>query len=372
MKLPKILLILVILIFCIQLVSSSQKIITVKETELVRLEVEAYDEDGDELFYTYTSPLDKHGEWQTDYGDAGEYTATVTVSDGENVISGEVLIIVEAKNREPVISGLNDITAPEGSVIHISPDIADYENDVIMVTISEPVGDDGVWQTGYEDEGVYIIVITASDGENIVTKDIELVIENFDREPFFNNFYPAEDVSIKEGEDVLFSVWADDADGDLLTYEWKLDGKNLRISESEYMYVSDFDDAGEHIIEAVVSGGEKETVKSWTVTIENVNRGPIITESPEDITIKEGESVKIKFSAIDSDGDDLKYKISEPIGNNKRWQADYDSAGVYDIIIEVTDGVFEARESFILTIEDVNIMKFSLLFSRKEGCHGKT
>ncbi|MBW2993340.1 hypothetical protein KY317_02085 [Candidatus Woesearchaeota archaeon] len=355
MKLPKTLLILFILIFCIQLVSSSQKIITVKETELVKLEVEAYDEDGDELFYTYTVPLDEHGEWQTDYGDEGEYTAIVTVSDGENIISGEVIIIVEAKNREPIISGLSDITAPEGSVIHISPEVEDYENDAIDMTISEPVGNDGVWQTNYDDEGVYVIIITASDGENTVTKDIEVVIENFDREPVFDNFYPMEDVTIKEGEDVLFSIWANDADGDLLIYEWKLDSRNLRISESEFLYVSDYDDAGEHIVEAVVSGGEKEVIKSWKVNVENVNRAPIITESQGDVTIKEGEIMKIKFSAVDPDGDDLKYKISEPIGNNKKWQADYDSAGIYNIIIEITDGVFEASESFILTVEDVNI-----------------
>src|SRR3989338_9561281 len=56
-------------------------VLIVKETELVNLVPNAEDPDKDALIFTFTSPLDDNGQWQTTYGDAGEYTITVTASD---------------------------------------------------------------------------------------------------------------------------------------------------------------------------------------------------------------------------------------------------------------------------------------------------
>src|SRR3989338_3178201 len=58
-------------------------VIIVEETELVSLVPTANDPDADLLAYTFTSPLNENGEWQTTYGNAGEYTVTITASDGE-------------------------------------------------------------------------------------------------------------------------------------------------------------------------------------------------------------------------------------------------------------------------------------------------
>src|SRR3989338_1529629 len=70
--------------------------IKVQETELVDLETKAADPDKeDQLSYTFTPPLDENGKWQTNYGDAGTYNVTVTVSDGELSSSEQVLLTVE-------------------------------------------------------------------------------------------------------------------------------------------------------------------------------------------------------------------------------------------------------------------------------------
>ena len=88
-----IILLLILFISFIFLVSSL-KTFEVNETEKLSLEPEVEDPDADILTYTFTEPLDENGEWQTTYGDAGEYTATITVSDGVTEVSEEVLIIV--------------------------------------------------------------------------------------------------------------------------------------------------------------------------------------------------------------------------------------------------------------------------------------
>jgi hypothetical protein len=75
-------------------------VIVVQETDLVSLSPEAEDPDSDtSIVFTFTSPLDENGEWQTSYGDSGEYTITVTASDGESTTSKEVLIIVNKREE---------------------------------------------------------------------------------------------------------------------------------------------------------------------------------------------------------------------------------------------------------------------------------
>ena len=78
-------------------------VIIVEETELVNLKPVASDPDADKLDFTYSSPLDEAGKWQTTYGDMGEYTVTITASDGELTSSRDALLIVNKKEEPPMI-----------------------------------------------------------------------------------------------------------------------------------------------------------------------------------------------------------------------------------------------------------------------------
>jgi len=61
--------------------ASSLKVFEIEETEKLSLGLDTEDPDADELVYIFTEPLNENGEWQTTYGDEGEYTATITVSE---------------------------------------------------------------------------------------------------------------------------------------------------------------------------------------------------------------------------------------------------------------------------------------------------
>src|SRR3989338_1891043 len=108
-------------------------VIVIKETEKVSLKTTANDPDADKLTYAYTSPLNANGEWQTAYGNAGEYTVTVTVSDGKLSASRDVLIIVNKKEEQPVINEYNPaeskIAASENSQIEFSAGASDVNKD---------------------------------------------------------------------------------------------------------------------------------------------------------------------------------------------------------------------------------------------------
>src|SRR3989338_4458726 len=77
------------------------KTFRVTETEFVKVAPEAVDPDDDDVSYHFSEPLDEFGEWQTDYGDAGEYNVTITASDGKTESTETVRIVVLPRNQPP-------------------------------------------------------------------------------------------------------------------------------------------------------------------------------------------------------------------------------------------------------------------------------
>src|SRR3989339_1981100 len=117
---------------------SSLKIFEINETEKLSLGLEAADPDADKLAYTFTKPLNEKGEWQTNYGDAGEYIVTITASDGRLTTEKKIKLAVERVNVAPIIETLLDINLREGETIAFEPKVSDPNKDKITVTISEP------------------------------------------------------------------------------------------------------------------------------------------------------------------------------------------------------------------------------------------
>jgi hypothetical protein len=348
-----------LLVFCLVIIShtalSNTKEIVVEETELVQLQVEAYDDDGDPLTYTFTSPLDEDGKWQTDYGDEGEYLVEVTVSDGKDEITETILIIVEHKNRAPVIEIDDEITADEGETVVIEPEIDDYEDDDIELMISEPVGDDGEWETGYTDAGEYDVVITADDGSALVEKTITLIVNDVNRIAALDEFYPKEEsLEIEENGEVLFSIWTSDEDNDELSYIWEVNGENVLADVTEFRFTTDYDDSGVYEVVVEISDSKDTVSHEWTVNVGNINRAPVIDYISENIAVEEGGFVKIEFEAYDPDGEDLRYKVSEPVGNDLEWQTGYGDAGEYEVEVVVSDGELEASGTVNIMVGDVN------------------
>ncbi len=140
--------------------------ITVTEGEKVVVIPQAYSLDGYPIIFTFTSPLNSNGEWQTTYTDAGQYTATVTAMDNKGgVVSQQVSItVLDAGNHGPILEPIADITVAAGEEVFIKPVASDPDNDPVTITISDPVGSDGYWLTKVGDEGVYNVQVSASDG----------------------------------------------------------------------------------------------------------------------------------------------------------------------------------------------------------------
>ncbi|MBN1521804.1 MAG: hypothetical protein JW928_04660 [Candidatus Aureabacteria bacterium] len=253
--------------------------IQVNETELVAITPHATDADGDAIVYTFTAPLDENGRWQTDYQDAGIYTVTVTAEDATGLTDfQEVKVTVVNVNQPPVLDPIDDIVADEGDTVVISPHATDGDGDAVMYYFSAPFDAQGKWLTGYDDEGEYYVTVTASDGIDTVSQDVNVTVYNVNRAPQAN--LSLSDTTVEPHNEISIQINAFDPDGDPMTFVIRRDGVEVASGsiDSHYATTTTFSDIGDHLIEAVVSdsGGLSDTVTQGVDVVDpNTNRDAI-------------------------------------------------------------------------------------------------
>tara|TARA_Y100000310_G_scaffold325865_1_gene390020 strand:+ start:703 stop:1455 length:753 start_codon:yes stop_codon:yes gene_type:complete len=160
-------------------------LVKVTEGELVEFpNLNAVDPDGDKIVYTFSAPLNEGGEWETEEGDAGEYSAVITASDGLNEIEQEVRIIVLELNKAPVLERMADLVIKEGETLTLSPKALDPEGETLTITYSGWLTSN-TKELGYDDAGEYIVRVTVSDGIKEVFQDVKVTVEDMNRPPEF-------------------------------------------------------------------------------------------------------------------------------------------------------------------------------------------
>jgi len=258
------------------------KVIIVKETDLVSLKPKATDPDGDVLTFTYTSPLDATGKWKTTYGNAGEYTVTITASDGRLSSTKDVLIIVNKKEEAPVIDEAlpekGELNADEDSTLEFMVKASDLNNDPLAYSWkldgSEVSADDSyTYNIGYDDAGQHTVKILVSDGVKEASRIWAVKVNNVNREPILEKI---KDISVKETGTIVLEPRAADPDDDDVTFS--VDSSRFRKVDGRFEWKTTYDDAGEYTVTITASDGEDDTIQKISITIENVNREPVIED----------------------------------------------------------------------------------------------
>jgi hypothetical protein len=336
--------ILMILVFS---VSAATRIFHVQETEFVKINVTALDPDYDKIVYNFSEPLDQDGEWQTNYGDAGEYDVKITASDGSDTSMKDIKIIVDKKNREPILIK-NELKVSEGDVVDLKKLVEDPDGDTLFYTFPTPFNNNGEWIPSYDDAGLYIFEFSISDEKIKKSAKVKVVVEEKNQPPEITHFFTLGEVN--EGEFLKYFIDVKDGDGDKVSYKWMWDGAEISSHKTDSLHIG-FDDSGEHTLEVFVSDGTNTISHEWNVDVKNTNRKPVLEDIS--ITIKEGETATFTLPETDLDGDSLTYIFDEPFNRDGTWQTNFDDHGTYFIYITGTDGEFTT--TFVGTVHVTNV-----------------
>jgi len=360
------------------------------EDTILNLDLSPYfsDVDGDTLTYTIIlNPTDINvvinGNISTltpnaDWNGINTIQFRADDSNGGTVDSNVVNLNVTPVNDAPLIISTPITTGTEGYLYNYDVDATDVDLDILAYALTlSPFGmtidnTTGLiaWTPDYGQAGLHDVTVQVDDGNGgMATQSFQINVTNTNVAPVINSFNPPNNVTMDENTTQSFDVTASDFDNDTLTYSWYLDSILQGSIINMFDYYADFDSAGVHNVTAIVSDGSLEASVSWDITVDNVNRAPILVTSisPDPVTFDEDTSNLSVFDLdnffSDPDNDNLTY-IS--VGNtsiniiiNPDNTVDFSAAGNWSgtetIIFKATDtgGLF-IEDTIDVTVNPVN------------------
>jgi len=233
-----------------------------------------------------------------------------------------------------------------------------------------------VWETNYEDSGIYNFTITVSDSEYFVTNDFMTEILNTNRPPTFTIIPSELNLTYFEGDLIEFYITVSDPDNENSVSN---DDNDLSISSNsdflqqdmELFYrFTNYSDSGVYDVSFLISDGDFNIMTpTYIVTVVNVNLAPVIVSVPT-TEVYEGELYTYNIQIYDSDGDEVFLSVNGPEGmfienNVLLWYTEEGDSGTYDISLEASDNNLSSFQNFELTVN--NLVNPPELFNIQEN-----
>lgn len=252
----------------------------------------------------------------------------------------------EEGEEEAGLEGIPRKTVTEGERVSF-PNLqaTDPDGDEIIYTFEAPLNEEGEWQTQIGDAGEYLTTISASDGENVVVRDLLIVVLPRNNPPEISGV--DRETAVDEGDIISFNPVVTDKDGDkvTLTYSGWMDSPS---------YQTTYNDAGTYEVFITASDGISQSRMTVQVTVNNINRAPKLM-SIQDVQVEVGEKVSIKPVASDPDNDTLRFTYSAPLNSRGEWTPQEGDEGEYEIEVTASDGTDTASATFLLTVGTPNL-----------------
>ena len=258
----------------------------------------------------------------------GQTTLTITVGDGTASVSTHVLITVNAVNDPPVLSVSQDaLTLNEdfSTTEVITVTSSDVDGDTLALTVSESTTGVVSVSTSSTDiqvvsiadaNGQTTLTITVGDGRASVSTQVLVTVNAVNDPPVLSVLQNAltlnEDFSTTE----VIIVTSSDVDGDTLTLtvsESTTGVVSVSTSSTGIQVVSIADANGQTTLTITVGDGTASVSTHVLVTVNAVNDPPVLSVSPDALTLNEDFSTTevITVTSNDVDGDTLTLTVSE-------------------------------------------------------------
>ncbi|MDY6952568.1 MAG: putative Ig domain-containing protein, partial [Thermodesulfobacteriota bacterium] len=234
----------------------------------------ASDPDNDDLAYTAGNvptgaDFDEGTQtftWTPDYGDAGNYTVTFTVTDNGTPIqsdSEDVTITVGDVNRPPVLNTIGAKGVDEGQALTFAVTATDPDNDDLTYSADnvpaggnfEEASQSFTWTPDYGDAGNYTVTFTVTDNgspEQSDSEEVTITVGNVNRPPVLNAIGAK---TVEEGQPLTFTVTGSDPDNDGLTYSTDdlPTGADFDAATQTFTWTPDYGVTGDFVVTFTVT-----------------------------------------------------------------------------------------------------------------------
>ena len=355
-------------------VFQSQPPASVAEAQVFQYNVQTYDGDAQQTSLKLISGpegmlLEQKEQgmqltWQPDFEAEGNHDVLLELRDPETVTQQAFTIKVNNTNRKP------DLIEPPLEALQLSESAAwayeivadDPDREAVAIELFNAPegltleGKTLKWQPTYEQAGEYMIAVSAKDKLSQVQQRWILNVANLNRLPSISS-KPA--IVGSENQPYVYPVLATDPDNNLLAYSLIDPPEGMAMLEGAINWTPNYDQSGVHEINLQVSDGEATVSQTFIVTVENTNRAPVFDTKPQ-LTAKENSVYEYPVSASDPDNHDIRIYLIRALegatfkDNILRWPFDYESAGSYQVELQVKDKESMTKQAFTIVVENVN------------------
>jgi PKD repeat protein len=329
--------------------------------ETVSFDADASDPDGEVVAYEWRvdgEPVGDGPSLEYIFEERGDHLVELTVTDDDGATdTASRTVTVESENEPPTATFSYSPPAPSrGETVSFTADASDPDGEVVEYAWrvdGEVVGREPTLEYAFEAAGEYVVGLTVMDDDGATDTDtVRVTVESENQPPSANVTYtPGEPTP---GETVSFTAEATDPDGEVVAYEWRVDGEVAGEGPTlEYA----FPGPGEYEVDLQVTddGGATDT-ESVVVIVGEANQPPTVEFDYMPAEPTAGETVAFTAEASDPDGEVAAYEWrvdGEVVGEGAELTYTFEEAGEYLVTVRVTDddGNTTARERTVVVAE---------------------
>lgn len=229
--------------------------------EEVSFTEQASDEDGEVQEYAWRvdgEVVSREPTFQYTFDTTGSYDVELTVWDDDGASDTVTrTVTVESANQAPTAEVSVEPTEPRvGEDVTLTADASDPDGDVVDIVWrvdGEVIGSERTTTHTFDEPGDHLVNLTVTDDDGASDSVVTPVTVTGENEPPAVEFLRSRERATS-GETVTFSVEANDTDGEILSYEWRVDGKLVGDGPSlEYT----FEEAGSYRVEVEVTDDDR-------------------------------------------------------------------------------------------------------------------
>ena len=317
--------------------------------------------------------------WKPTYEQSGDYKNILFIfTAGKLSDSVSVDIQVKHVNRPPVLDAIADQTVDENKTLRftIHGSDPDKEDQGKLTYGAENLPEGAVfkadsalfvWTPTFEQSGVYPnVTFTISDPSGLKdTKSITITVNHVNRPPVLAAVEPK---VVDENQPLTFELQGSDPDKEdqgKLVYSADKLPEGATLDGATFNWTPSYEQSGQYDITFTVSDGRLSDSKKTTITVNHVNRPPVLQPVAAQ-TVDENQELTFTVQGSDPDKEDAgktRYTVTglpqgavfDSTSGKFSWKPTFEQSGVYALTFAIVDpsGAKDEKETTI-TVNHVN------------------